>query len=197
MEEAERTVLFTNTYTTSEQTDKQMFSRIRRLPRLIVLLLSNGFLAYLIYWLIGWIRESSATGQPFFSNSSSWVFLLGIALYVLLLVREILAPGTLAKRQAQRLKESYGTTEITVDAEFSDDGIRFHNRMSNGELKLGYINLNLLTETKDLFLVRTSERQIIALSKTGFSGTDEKGFRTFMQTKCPQAKCTWKKGSKA
>lgn len=193
MEETERTILFTNTYTTDEKTDRQMFRRIRRIPRLLVFALSTAFLAYGIYWFIVLIKESKRTGEPFFGSSSSWIFLLGIVLYILIVVRELLAPGTFSKRQAKRLKESYGTEHITVKAAFSDDAVDFHNEASHGDMHLPYESLNLLTETEDLFLIRTAQRQIIALSKLGFDGVDIPGFRTFMEEKCPKAKRKWRK----
>ena len=44
MEEAERTIHFTNSYVTDAKTDRQMFRRIRRVPRLIVFLISGAVL---------------------------------------------------------------------------------------------------------------------------------------------------------
>ena len=193
MEETERTIHFTNTYVTDAKTDRQMFRRIRRVPRLIVFLISGAVSGYLVYWLIRLIRESAAQGKPLFSDSSPWIFILGIMLIALMVVRELLAPGTFANRQAKRLKESYGSEHITIDAAFSDDTIDFQNHASNAGMHLPYASLNLLTETKDLFLIRTQQRQIIALAKNGFSGTDAAGFRAFMDEKCPNAKRKWRK----
>jgi hypothetical protein len=193
MEEAERTVHFTNTYVTDAKTDRQMFRRIRRVPRLIVFLISGAVLGYLVYWLIRLIRESAAQGKPLFSDSSPWIFILGIVLIALMVVRELLAPGTFANRQAKRLQESYGSEHITIDAAFSDDAIDFQNHASNAEMHLPYTSLKLLSETKDLFLIRTQQKQLIALAKNGFSGTDAAGFRTFMDEKCPTAKRKWRK----
>ena len=193
MEETERTILFTNTYTTDEKTDRQMFRRIRRIPRLLVFALSTAFSAYLVYLFVTLLQWSKETGEPLFSNSSVWILVLGALLLVLIIVRELLAPDTFSKRQAKRLKESYGTEHITVKATFSDDAIDFHNEASNGDMHLPYASLNLLTETEDLFLIRTTQRQIIALSKLGFDGTDVIGFRAFMDEKCPNAKRKWRK----
>ena len=60
-------------------------------------------------------------------------------------------------------------------------------------MRVPYASLNLLTETEDLFLIRTAQRQIIALSKAGLDGTDVPGFRAFMDEKCPNAKRKWRK----
>ena len=197
MEETERNVLFTNTYITSEKTDRQMFRRIRRIPRLIVFLFSSAFFGYLIYLFIRMLRQSAQTGEPITQDSSFLLFVMGLALYVLLIVREILAPGTFSKRQEKRLKELYDTDHITIESDFTDDAIDFHNQASHTNLHLPYSALNLLTETKDLFLIRTKERQVIALAKNGFIGTDAAGFRSFMQGKCPDAKHKWKEESRA
>ena len=193
MEETECKVLFTNTYTTDEKTDRQMFRRIRRIPRLLVFALSAAFSAYLVYLFVTLLQWSKETGEPLFSNSSVWILVLGVLLLVLIIVRELLAPDTFSKRQAKRLKESYGTEHITIDAAFSSDAIDFHNHASDGDLHLPYASLNLLTETEDLFLIRTTQRQIIAFSKHGFDGTDIPGFRAFMDEKCPNAKRKWRK----
>ena len=193
MEENERTVLFTDTYTTDEKTDRQMFRRIRRLPRLLVFALSTAFLAYLVYLFVTMLQWSKETGEPLSSNSSVWILVLGVLLYALIVVRELLAPDTFSKRQARQLKESYGTEHITIEASFSDDAVDFHNQASDADMRVPYASLNLLTETEDLFLIRTAQRQVIALSKAGLDGTDVPGFRAFMDEKCPNAKRKWRK----
>ena len=193
MEETERTVLFTDTYTTDEKTDRQMFRRIRRMPRLFVFAISAAFLAYLVYLFVTMLQWSKDTGEPLSANSSVWLLVLGVLLLILIVVRELLAPDTFSKRQARQLKESYGTEHITIDADFTDDAIDFHNQAAKADMHVPYDSLNLLTETDDLFLIRTEQRQIIAISKTGLDGTDVPGFRTFMDEKCPNAKRKWRK----
>lgn len=185
-------VRFTNTYTTREETDRQLYRRIRRLPRILALIVGTVFFAYIVFMLVRLIRAARLTGEPLFADSNAMPFLLGFAMYVLLIVYVILTPGLFAKRQARRLSEAYHTEHITVRAAFTDEAIEFHNETSNADMHLPYDALNLLTESKDLYLIRTKHRQIIALSKNGFAGTDERGFQTFMTEKCPTAKRRWK-----
>ena len=56
---------------------------------------------------------------------------------------------------------------------------------------MSYSAFSLLTETKDFFVIRTKQRQLIVLDKYGFDGTDIAGFRAFMSEKCPHAKKKW------
>lgn len=193
METGERTPIFTNTYTTSEETDKQTYRSIRFVWRVAVFLLGAGFLGYFVYWFIRMLQWSALSGRPIYTESLFWICLSGFSIYGFLIVREILAPQLFARRQTKRKIELYGATEITIDAAFYADGAAFHNRASDARLELGYSAVHRLTETKDLFLIRTQQKQLIALSKDGFDGTDIPGFRTFMDQKCPNAKRRWKK----
>ena len=193
MEETERKPIFSNTYVPEEETDRQLFRSIRFVRRLFLFLVGAGFLCYFVYWLIRLIQWTSYGRVPIYTQSLFWICIAGFTLYVFLIVREIFAPRTFAKRQRKRLTETYGTDRITIDAAFFDDSVAFHNRASNAEMHLQYSSLKLLTETKDLFILRTQQKQIIALSKLGFDGTDIVGFRAFIDEKCPNAKRKWKK----
>jgi hypothetical protein len=68
-----------------------------------------------------------------------------------------------------------------------------HNRTSKGELRFLYPSFKKVTETENLFLLWTGQRQIVVLGKLGFDGTDIRGFRAFMDEKCPNAKRKWRK----
>ena len=193
MEENERKPIFTNTYVPNEETDRQMFRSVRFVRRLFLLLLGVAVLCYLVYWMIRLIQWAAYYREPIYTQSLFWICIVGFALYGFLIVREILAPRIFAKKQAKRMKETYGTDTITVEAAFFDDSMAFHNRASNAEMRLQYGALKLLTETKDLFLLRTQQKQLIVLSKLGFDGMDITGFRAFMDEKCPNAKRKWKK----
>ncbi len=196
MEEQERSVLFTNVYVPCEKTDRQTYLRMSRVPRLIFFLVGTALLAYLVYIIVDLFRWSQFSGTSFFSETSAWICIAAIALYIALIVREILRPSLYAKREQKRLIEKYGTDRIEIRSSFLEDAIEVHNLASDAKLRLSYENFRFLTETKDLFLLRTEQKQIIGLNKSGFSGVDLVGFRTFMDQKCSGARRAWKKGNR-
>ena len=193
MEETERKPIFTNIYVPDEQTGRQIYRSVRFVRRLLIFLLGTAFLAMVLYYLVWVIRWASDYDQPVYTQRLFWLCIAVVALYVLLIVREIFAPRTFAKRETRRLKEAYGTDRVEIRAAFFDDGVAFHNLASNAELQTAYDVFGTITETKDLFLVRTKQKQLIAFHKLGFDGTDIPGFRAFMDEKCPHAKRKWKK----
>lgn len=193
MEDQERFAAFTNMYVPCEKTDRQTYLRMRRIPRLIIFLAGTALLAYLIYNMVELIRWSRLAGTSIFSETSAWIGFTAIALYIVLIVREILAPRLYAKRERKRLVEKYGTDRIEIRSDFLEDAIEIHNLASDAKLRLSYDSFRFLTETKDLFLLRTEQKQLIGLDKCGFSGIDAAGFCTFMDQKCKGARRAWKK----
>ncbi len=193
MEETERKPIFTNVYVPNEQTDRQIYRHVRFVRRLLIFLLGTGFLAMVVYYLVWVIRWAADYRVPVYTQTLFWLSIVAVALYVWLIVREIFAPRTFAKRETRRIQETYGTDRIEIRAAFFDDEVAFHNLASNAEMHLPYTSLKLLTETKDLFLIRTQQKQLIALAKYGFSGVTVEGFRAFMDEKCPNAKRKWRK----
>ena len=193
MEENERKPIFTNAYVPNEQTDRQIYRSVRFVRRLLIFLLGTGFLALIVYYLIWAIRWAADYKVPVYTQTLFWLCIAAIALYVFLIVREIFAPRTFAKRETRRLKEAYGTDRIEIRAAFFDDEVAFHNLASNADMQITYAAFGTITETNDLFLVRTRQKQLIAFSKLGFENMDIPGFRAFMDEKCPGAKRKWKK----
>ena len=193
MEETERKPIFTNTYVPNEERDRQMYRSIRFVRRLLVFLLSFGFLCYTAYKMSQLIQWTAYYREPIYKQTLFWFCIVGFVLYGFLIVLEIFAPRLFAKKETKRLKETYGTTDITVEFTFFDAALEMHNLASGAKWRLPYTSLKLLTETQDLFLLRTQQKQLIVLSKLGFDGTDIVGFRAFMDEKCPNAKRKWKK----
>lgn len=193
MEETERKPIFTNVYVPNEQTDRQIYRHVRFVRRLLIFLLGTGFLAMVVYYLVLVIRWAADYRVPVYTQTLFWLSIVAVALYVWLIVREIFAPRTFAKRETRRIQETYGTDRIEIRAAFFDDEVAFHNLASNAEMRLPYTSLKLLTETKDLFLIRTQQKQLIALAKYGFSDVTIEAFRAFMDEKCPNAKRKWRK----
>jgi len=195
MEETERKPIFTNIFSPNGETARQLYVKLRFLPRLTLFLLETalfGVIAYWFIWLLLWAKEANV---PAYSQRLFWICIAGFAVFGFLLVREILAPRTFAKRETQRIKERYRKDRIEIRAAFYDDTVEFHNLGSNAETQFAYDVFGMLTETKDLFIIRTQQKQVIALSKNGFDGIDLAGFRTFMDKKCPNAKRHWKKSN--
>ena len=193
MEETERKPIFTNTYVPNEETDRQTYRSIRFVRRLIVFLLSAAFLCQLAYWMIKLIQWVQYYQEPIYTKSLFWICIVGFVLYGYLIVREIFMPRILARRLMKRLKESYGTEQMEIVSEFFDDAVELHNRTSKNEQRFVYSAFKKVTETRDLFLLWTGQKQIVEMYKLGFDGTDIIGFRAFMDEKCPNAKRKWKK----
>ncbi|MBQ2202011.1 MAG: hypothetical protein II412_05510 [Clostridia bacterium] len=193
MEETERKPIFLNTYVPNEQTGRQIYRNVRFVRRLLVFLLGTGFLAVVLYYLVWLIRWAADYDQPVYTQRLFWLCIVAVALYAVLIVREIFAPRTFAKREIRRLKEAYGTDRVEIRAAFFDDGVAFHNLASNAEMQIAYTAFGTITETEDLFLAQTKQKQLITFSKLGFENTDIPGFRDFMDEKCPNAKRKWRK----
>ena len=193
MEANERTPIFTNTYLPNERTDRQMFGSITRARRLITLLVCTAVFAYLLYELIDMIRWATQTGGSFFSEAYAWVLMAGIAVYAVIFVLLAVSPRMQASKQAKRMREMYGEKRIGIRSDFFDDAIVFFNTASNARVRLQYSVFRKITETGDLILLWSGQKQIIALGKDGFTGIDVPGFRTFMDEKCPNAKRRWRK----
>ena len=193
MEETERKPIFTNTYVPNEEIDRQMYRSVNFVRRLILFLICIAFLCYSLYKLIQLIQWAAYYREPIYTQTLFWFIIVGFVLYGFLIVRGILAPRIFARKETKRLKETYGTTEITVKFTFFDDALEMHNLASGAKWNLPYTSLKRMTETKDLFLIRTQQKQIIPIAKLGFDGTDIPGFRAFMDEKCPNAKRKWRK----
>ena len=195
METNERTPIFTNVYAPNEQTDRQIYSHITRVRRIVYWVICTGFFAFLVYQLVDTIRWTARTGASFFAQTNVWILLAGIALYVVLFILLILAPRRFIKKRVKQMRELYGEKRVEIRAAFFDDAVAFHNAASNADLKHAYSVFKQVAETKDLFLLRSEQKMVLALDKSGFDGVDVPGFRAFMDEKCPNAKRGWKKES--
>ena len=191
MEENERKPIFTNTCIENEEHDRQVYRSLHIARRLILALVYMSFICYFVYQLIQLSQWAEYTREPIYTQLLFWICIVGIAFSCFLGLREIFTPRILARRDTKRFKETYGTSEITIQNAFYDDVVRGQNLVSNGEIQLPYSAFSLLTETKDLFVIRTKQRQLIMFDKYGFDGTDIAGFRAFMSEKCPHAKKKW------
>ena len=193
MEENERKPIFTNTLHTSREIYLELFRAMRKTVNIVICVIGACFFVYLCYQLVRLIRSFTYYGESFASEPAFWMLTGCIALWVILIVRVLLTPKRAVKRQMRMNQESYGTEQVEIEMEFFDDVVELHNRTSKGELRFLYPAFKKVTETENLFLLWTGQRQIVVLGKLGFDGTDIIGFRAFMDEKCPNAKRKWKK----
>jgi len=193
MEENERKPIFTNIFSPNEETARQLFLKLTFVRRLVIFSIGAVMLGMIVYWFVYLLRWAEEANVPAYSQRLFWISIAAFAVWAYLIVREILAPRTFAKRETRRIRETYRRDRIEVHAAFYDDTVEFHNMASNAVTQFDYPAFGLLTETKDLFVIRTRQKQLIALSKLGFDGTDIAGFRAFMEEKCPDAKRKWRK----
>ena len=110
---------------------------------------------------------------------------------LMLLILFVYVPRKQAKQTVGRIKELNGRIP-EVRSSFFQDRIVSHNTASNGETSLRYEKIADCLETRDVILLMTEQKQYYTLVKSGFSGTDEQGFKQFMRKKAPTAKFHWK-----
>lgn len=193
MEENERKPIFTNTLQTSREMYLELFRAMRKKVNIMICVMGACFLVYGCYHLVRLIRSFTYYGESFVSEPAFWLLLVSALLWVILIVRVLLSPKRAVKRQMRINQESYGTEQMAVETAFFDDAMEMHNLTSKNETRFVYTAFKRAAETENLFLIRTAQNQIIALSKLGFDGTDIPGFRAFMDEKCPNAKRKWRK----
>ena len=193
MEENEKKALFTNTHGPSEAGFAQIYRSVRGIFRILLFVIAAGFILYGGYHLVRWIVWMIRSGDTLFGEPAFWLSIVEIAVMFFLIVWEATAPKRYAKQQMLRVTETYHGKDPSMTASFYDDEMVFHNESSGSTMGIGYDRIGSCKETKDLFLLITEQRQCIDLSKNGFAGTDETGFRDFMDRKCPNAKRNWRK----
>lgn len=194
MEENERKAIFTNTVFTSREMHLELYHSVRAIWYVIVSAVSVGFLVWMGLQLRDLILAYEIAGESVLSEPVFWMTILGLAIWLFIPVWAVLiAPKRYANRQLRMYAESYGTEQAELVNSFFDDAVVLHNQASNGEMRFAYSSVKKVTETKNLFLIWTEQKQIVVLSRRGFDGTDAAGFRRFMDEKCPNAKRKWRK----
>ena len=193
MEENERKPIFTNTLQTSREMYLELFRAMRKKVSIMICVIGACFLVYGCYQLVRLIRSFTYYGESFVSEPAFWMLLGCAVLWVILIARVLLTPRRVVKRQMRMNLESYGTEQVEIETDFFDDTVELHNRTSKGEHRFVYPAFRKVTETKNLFLLWTGQKQIVVLYKLGFDGTDIVGFRAFIDEKCPNAKRKWRK----
>lgn len=195
MEENERKPIFSNTLQTNREMYLELVRAMRKTATVTVCVVTAAVLVYMCYQLTRLIRSFMYYGEPVGSEPIFFLTIGAIVLWVIVSVRALLAPKRAVKRQMRMNQESYGTEQVEIETEFFDDALELHNRTSKGELRFVYTAFKKVTETENLFLLWTGQKQIVVLYKLGFDGTDIPGFRAFMDEKCPNAKRKWRKAA--
>ncbi len=192
METDLKPVLAQSVYIPSFRTELQAF-RARRSHRRIVLLsiLYGALFAYLLVRIGIQAVKIFAFDMPHavVSMAISGVLLL---LFVFLFITVLTAPRRNAKRRMRQLLETHPAVPSVTTTFFEDEVVIRSDDERNG-LYLQYPVLKRITETDDLFLLWTKEKQVFSIAKQNLTGVDLAGFRALLQEKCPKAKCRWRK----
>jgi len=192
-EETERKPIFGNTFIWDEQSSLQLYRGISGVRRTLLLVLCAVFIAVMLFRFVNLILRSAQTGESILCEPFFWLGTAAVALYCALIVLVLSLPKRNVKRDMKRIRESYGTDRMEIHTLFFDDELVLHNLASKGEQRFAYSAFTKMTETQDLFLLWTQQKQVVTVQKSGLDGTDAAGFRTFMDEKCPNAKRKWRK----
>ena len=193
MEEAERKPIFKNTFVWDKQSSLQLYQGIDRPRQAILLVFCAIFIAAMLYRFFDLILRDAEPGESIFRQPILWLGAALVVLYCALIVLLLSSPKRNANRDMKRIRESYGTDRMEIHTLFFDDEILLHNLASKGEQRFVYSSFTKTSETQDLFLLWTKQKQVVTVQKSGFDGTDINGFRAFIDEKCPNAKRKWKK----
>lgn len=192
METEERNVFATSTYTPTYETERQRFRAMRSYRRIVLLCLLYGALfAYLLVRIGIQLVKIFAFHVPVYAAISMWVSAVLLILFVYLFVSVLTAPRRNAKRRIRQLLETHPSVPSET-AVFFDDEIVLKNEGEQNGLHLRYSVFRRISETNDLFLLWTKEKQVFPIAKRGLCGVDPAGFRAWMDAKCLKAKRRWR-----
>ena len=196
METDLKPVLAQSVYIPSFRTELQAF-RARRSHRRIVLLsiLYGALFAYLLVRIGIQAVKIFAFDMPHavVSMAISGVLLL---LFVFLFITVLTAPRRNAKRRMRQLLETHPAVPSITQTFYADEVVMKTADERNGA-HLAYSVFRKVTETNDLFLLWTKEKQVFPVAKQGLTVTDVPGFRALIREKCPKAKCRLRKENNA
>ena len=186
MEDKETTVLCENTFTPTQAHYAQAYAAMTKFTDLLLF----GFVILMALVLV---LSSIVSEQPFFGRENLVPLIaLGIAILAVM-AQHFLLPKLYASRAVKRICAAYGALGALTVTVLSD-GVRMYNAANDGEVRFPFASFAHFSETRDLLLLRTTARQTVMASKTGFTeGFSAAQFKALMQEKCPQAKIKWKK----
>ena len=192
METEERIILAKGTLTPRIDTERQAYRAARRAFPLVLLCVGCGIIAFSQIFRIGFsVARILIFDQPIYSAVSLWFAVVCLLFAGFLLLWGLFAPTRSAKRRLRRLKEAYASVP-TVTCIFDADGIAVqYNGIETG-MRCPYAAIRRCTETQDLFLLITKEKQFLSVEKSRLEYVDEAGLRALLAEKCPKAKRNWR-----
>jgi len=87
----------------------------------------------------------------------------------------------------KQFKEIYHT-EVETTVLFFDDYMVSINKQTAGEIKMDYLQIIKVKQTKGLYLLQMQQNINILVDKNGFTKGDREGFITFIKEKAGNAK---------
>lgn len=197
METEERIVLAQSVYTPSCETNLQLYRGIRRTWRIVLLCLLYGALFSVLLVRIGFNAvKIIAFDLPVYAAVSMWVSGVMLLVFAFIFVRTLIAPRRNAKRRMRQLLETHPAVPSITQTFYADEVVMKTADERNGA-HLAYSVFRKVTETNDLFLLWTKEKQVFPVAKQGLTVTDVPGFRALIREKCPKAKCRLRKENNA
>ena len=188
MENNEQTVLALDRYTPRFENQLQMYRASQNRGVLVLMIVFTAILLHLSPLLL-WMRmrDIMETGESFFAGPYPAIIAVLTLLYIALLILRLLLPRRFAKKRMRALHELYGDNLPEVTITFFEDSLLAQSGEKDEGFRLHYAVFTHVTETRDLFVLKTREKHLILVEKQGLSGVDVPGFRALIDEKCPAA----------
>ena len=188
MENNEQTVLALDRYTPRFENQLQMYRASQNRGVLVLMIVFTAILLHLSPLLL-WMRmrDIMETGESFFAGPYPAIIAVLTLLYIALLILRLLLPRRFAKKRMRALHELYGDNLLEVTITFFEDSLLAQSGEKDEGFRLHYAVFTHVTETRDLFVLKTREKHLILVEKQGLSGVDVPGFRALIGEKCPAA----------
>ena len=193
MEPNEQTVLAVDRYTPRFENQLQMYRTSQSRWTLILMIVFTAILLHLsplLLWMR--IRDVMETGESFFADPYPAIIAVLTLLYIALLIWRLLLPRRFAKKRMRALHELYGDSIPDVTITFFEDSLLAQSGEKDEGFRLNYAVFTRITETRDLFVLKTKEKHLILVEKQGLSGVDVPGFRAMIGEKCSAAGKKWR-----
>lgn len=84
---------------------------------------------------------------------------------------------------AKRMTELYGAAELDCGTVFLNEGLEFHNRVTDGRIVLRYEDMTKFAETENMYFIVTAARMVAPLFKTDLSAVEQKELMTYLKGK--------------
>lgn len=193
MEENERVILAKSAYTPSFETMLQAYRATRRPWVLVLVCVGCAMIitGQMVRIGIG-VVQILIFDRPIYSAVSMWIAVLCVLFGVFLLLWTLFAPRRNAKRRMKQIGEMFATLPTGI-AVFDADGIEMIETRAQQGVRFSYGVLKACTETEDLFVFLTKERQFFSVEKQRLELVDEAGLRRLIAEKCPKAKCRFRR----